>query len=143
MRVSELGREGRGHTSSLIFDTGDEVIETLEGHARRTGMKAAHFVALGAFESATLAYFDWEKKEYIDIPVDEQVEVASLVGDIGTHEGAPVIHIHCVLSRRDGSVIAGHLLQARVRPTLELFLTAYDDQLVRRVDEESGLPLIR
>lgn len=143
MRVSELGREGRGHTSSLIFDTGDEVIDTLENHARRTGMKAAHFVALGAFQSATLAYFDWDEKDYLEIPVEEQVEVVSLVGNIGTHDGAPVIHTHCVLSRRDGSTIGGHLLQAHVRPTLELFLTAYDDQLVRRMDENSGLPLIR
>ena len=67
MRVSELGREGRGHTSSLIFETGDKVVETLEGHARRTGMKAAHFVGLGAFASATLAYFDWKKKDYVEL----------------------------------------------------------------------------
>lgn len=143
MRVSELGREGRGHTSSLIFDTGDSVIETLESHARRTGIKAAHFIALGAFESATLAFFDWTTKEYLEIPVDEQVEVTSLVGNIGTHDGAPALHIHCVLGRRDGSAITGHLLEATVRPTLELFLTAYDDQLVRRMDEDSRLPLIR
>lgn len=143
MRVSELGREGRGHTSSLIFDTGDEVIETLESHARRTGIKAAHFIALGAFESATLAYFDWKTKDYLEIPVDEQVEVTSLIGNIGTHEGAPAVHIHCVLGKRDGSAITGHLLEARVRPTLELFLTAYDDQLIRRIDDASSLPLIR
>lgn len=143
MRVNELGREGRGHTSSLVFETGEEVIRTLEAHARRTGIKAAHLTALGAFRSATLAYFDWKTKEYQEIPVDEQVEVTSLVGDIGTHEGDPAVHIHCVLGRRDGSTITGHLLEADVRPTLELFLTAYDDELVRRIDEESGLPLIR
>ena len=143
MRVNELGREGRGHTSSLVFETGDEVIRTLEMHARRTGVKAAHFTALGAFSSATLAYFDWETKEYEEIPVDEQVEVTSLVGDLGTHNGETAVHIHCVLGRRDGAAVTGHLLEAHVRPTLELFLTAYDDELVRRMDEESGLPLIR
>ena len=143
MRVSELGREGRGHTSSLIFDTDDEVISTLESHAKRTGIKAAHFIALGAFRSATLAYFDWKTKEYVQIPVDEQVEVTSLVGNIGVHDGDPAVHVHCVLGRRDGSTITGHLLEGHVRPTLELFLTAYDDQLVRRVDDLSGLPLIR
>lgn len=143
MRVNELGREGRGHTSTLIFDTGDEVFSTLEAHTRRTGIRAAHFVALGAFRSATLAYFDWDEKEYLEIPVEEQVEVTSLVGNIGSHDGEPAIHIHCVLGRRDGSTISGHLLEATVRPTLELFLTAYDDQLVRRIDEETGLPLIR
>jgi predicted DNA-binding protein with PD1-like motif len=143
MRVNELGREGRGHASVLVFDTDDEVITTLEAHARRTGIKAAHFTALGAFRAATLAYFDWETKEYQEIPVDEQVEVTSLVGDIGTHEGGPAIHVHCVLGRRDGSPITGHLLEGHVRPTLELFLTAFDDELVRKTDEETGLPLIR
>jgi predicted DNA-binding protein with PD1-like motif len=143
MRVNELGREGRGHTSSLIFDMDDEVIATLEHHARRTGITAAHFTALGAFRSATLAYFHWESKEYEEIPVDEQVEVTSLVGDIGVHDGDPVVHVHCVLGRRDGSTVTGHLLEGHVRPTLELFLTAYDDRLVRETDEESGLPLIR
>jgi hypothetical protein len=29
-----------------------------------------------------LAFFDWESKTYQPIPVEEQVEVASLVGDI-------------------------------------------------------------
>ncbi len=143
MRVTELGREGRGHTSALLFETDDDVIASLEAHARRAGVKAAHFIALGAFRSATLAYFDWEAKEYVEIPVDEQVEVTSLVGDIGVHDGDVVIHCHCVLGRADGSAITGHLLEGRVRPTLELFLTAYDDQLVRRMDEDSGLPLIR
>lgn len=143
MRVNELGREGRGHTSALVFDTDEEVIRTLEAHARRTGIKAAHFTALGAFSSATLAYFNWETREYDEIPVDEQVEVTSLVGDIGTHDGDPAVHVHCVLGRPDGSAITGHLIEARVRPTLELFLTAYDDELVRRTDEQSGLPLIR
>lgn len=143
MRVNELGREGRGHTSALVFETGEEVIRALEQHARRTGIKAAHLTALGAFRSATLAYFNWETKEYDEIPVREQVEVTSLVGDIGTHDGDPAVHIHCVLGRPDGSAITGHLLEAHVRPTLELFLTAYDDDLGRHIDEESGLPLIR
>lgn len=143
MRVNDLGHDGRGHTSALVFDTDDEVVEVLKAHARRTGLRAAHFTALGAFREATLAYFDWETKEYREIPVEEQVEVTALVGDIGVHEGEPVVHAHCVLGRRDGSTIAGHLLAGHVRPTLELFLDAHDGELVRRVDEESGLPLIR
>jgi predicted DNA-binding protein with PD1-like motif len=143
MQVNELGREGRGHASALVFDQGDEFIETMRSHARRAGTKAAHFTALGAFRSARLAYFDWETKEYVEIPVDEQVEVTSLVGDVGIHDGEPVIHAHCVLGRSDGSAITGHLLEGHVRPTLELFFTAYDSSLVREIDEESGLPEIR
>lgn len=143
MRVNELSREGRGHTSALVFDAGDEVVQVLKTHARRTGLRAAHFTALGAFERATLAYFDWKSKAYEEIPVDEQVEVASLVGDIGIHDGEVIVHAHCVLGRRDGSTLAGHLLEGHVRPTLELFLNAHDGELTRVTDEASGLPLIQ
>lgn len=142
MRVQELGREGRGTASLLVFDTDDEVRAELARHARRAGIRSAHFTALGAFQRATIAWFDPDAREYLEIPVDEQVEVTSLVGNIGIHDGEHVVHAHCVLGRRDGSAITGHLLEGHVRPTLELFLTAFDGELRRRVDEESGLPLI-
>jgi hypothetical protein len=29
-----------------------------------------------------LKYFDWERKKYLDNPINEQVEVASLIGDV-------------------------------------------------------------
>jgi uncharacterized protein len=143
MHVRELERERQGMSSALIFETGDRVIQTLEQHARRSGIRAARFIALGAFQNAVLAYFDVKEKKYLEIEVDEQVEVTSLVGDIGIHDGEPVVHAHCVLGRRDGTAVTGHLVRAEVRPTLELFLTVYDAELPRSLDEETGLPLIR
>ena len=39
---------------------------------------------------------DWEKKDYLRIPVGEQVEVAALMGDVAEdHSGKPSLHIHC------------------------------------------------
>ena len=83
-------------------------------------------------------------KKYLEIPVEEQVEVASLNGDIGLDENdEPAIHIHLVLGRRDGSAIAGHLKEAHVRPTLEVIITETPKHLCRRKDRKSGLNLIR
>lgn len=143
MDVIELGRRGSAMEWALIFRTDDEVISLLREHARRTGIRAADFRAVGAFREARLAFFDWETKQYDEIPVDEQVEVTSLTGDIGVNDGEPAVHVHCVLGRRDGRAVTGHLVEGIVRPTLELFLTAYDSELPRRHDEESGLALIR
>ncbi|MEZ4457342.1 MAG: PPC domain-containing DNA-binding protein [Gemmatimonadales bacterium] len=128
---------------TLVFETGEEVIETLAAFASREGVHAAHFTALGALRTATLAYFDWDTKEYRPIPVDEQVEVTSLVGDIGVADDRPAIHAHAVLGRRDGGAVTGHLLRGTVRPTLELFLDEGERPLHRRPDAESGLALIR
>ena len=109
--------------------------------AMAENVRAARFTAIGAFERATLAYFDWATKAYVDIPVREQVEVLVLAGDIAWQGRDPVAHVHCVLGRRDGSTVGGHLRQAIVRPTLELMLTEAG-ALERRPDPASGLALI-
>lgn len=126
---------------ALIFETGDRVIAELKAFARRENIRAARCTAIGAFQSATLAYFDWETKRYSEIPVDEQVEVLVLAGDIAWHGDEPVVHAHVVLGRRDGSTVGGHLREAHVRPTLEVMLTQAG-ALERRFDPASGLALI-
>jgi predicted DNA-binding protein with PD1-like motif len=111
--------------------------------ATSEGVAGAQVTGIGAFEEVVLRYFDWHAKEYRDIPVDEQVEVASLIGDIGEDEhGKPAVHIHLVVGRRDGSALAGHLKTGRVRPTLELIVTESPAHLCRRKDAETGLNLI-
>jgi predicted DNA-binding protein with PD1-like motif len=91
-----------------------------------------------------LAYFDWEKKDYLKNPVREQVEVVSLIGDVAlAPDGTPKVHTHAVLGRRDGTALGGHLLEAHVRPTLEVTLTETPRHLHRRHDPQSGLALIR
>ena len=74
----------------------------------------------------------------------EQVEVASLIGDVAlSPEGEPALHAHVVLGRRNGTALAGHLGRAHVRPTLEVILTESPTHLRKRLDPESGLALIR
>ena len=129
-------------TFALIFDKGDEVVKELTAFATRETVAAAHFTAIGAFSDVTLGYFDRERKDYTKIPVREQVEVLSLVGDIALQDGEPKLHAHVVVGKADGTAHGGHLLDARVWPTLELILTESPKALARRSDRESGLALI-
>jgi predicted DNA-binding protein with PD1-like motif len=128
---------------ALVLDRGDEVLEQLERFAVEHGLAASRISAIGAFERAVLGYFDWERKDYVRIPVDEQVEVLSLIGDVALGpDRKPTLHLHAVLGRRDGSTVGGHLLQAWVRPTLEVLLIDSPAWLQRRHDPASGLALI-
>jgi uncharacterized protein len=132
-------------TFVLALEAGDRVIEAIRGFAAEHDLAASEFTAIGALASARLAFFDWETKDYSDIPVDEQVEIASLNGRITRPEGGdgdPHLHVHCVLSRADGSAIAGHLMEAEVRPTAEVLVTDSPTELHRRIDLESGLAVI-
>ena len=136
--------DGAQKTFAIIYDTGDEVLDGLMWFAREYKPKSARFTAIGAFRDAVLAYFDWQTKQYQDIPLNEQVEVLMLAGDIAWKEdGEPVVHAHAVVGRSDGSVRGGHLKKAHVRPTLELILVEHPKHLERKHDPESGLTLIR
>jgi len=89
-----------------------------------------------------LGFFNFEKRDYKRIPVNEQVEVLSLIGDVALEDGDPKIHAHVVLGKSDGTACGGHLLEAFVRPTLELILTESPKHLQRVMDDETGLALI-
>ena len=126
----------------LVFDTGDEVISNLTQFAKDNKIAAAHFTGIGAFSDAGIGYFDLQKKDYLKNHVDEQVEVVSLIGDIALDRGEPKVHAHVVVGRRNGSALGGHLLEAHVRPTLELVLHDSGEQLKRKFDPKSGLALL-
>jgi len=141
MRAKTIGG-GSERTWALVFATGDEVTSSLSDFAYREQLRAARFTAIGAFREATLGYFDWASKQYEKIPLREQVEVLSLVGDVALEGDAPKVHAHVVVGKRDGSAHGGHLLDAHVRPTLEVMLTESPAHLQRLFDPASGLALI-
>lgn len=143
MRSKILNAGPGERTFALVFDTGEEPMGLLARFAEEHNIEAAHFTAIGAFSEAVVAYFDWEKKDYLRIPIREQVEVLALVGDVAVSESKPKIHAHVVLGKRDGTAHGGHLMEARVRPTLEVILTESAGGLARRHDPQSGLALIR
>jgi len=130
-------------TFALILDSGDEVVSTLERFAAEQRLEASRFTAIGAFKSGTLGYFDWGRKDYDRIEIAEQLEVLSLIGDIALQDRQPKLHAHVVLGRSDASTRGGHLLQAIVRPTLEVLLTDSPAYLRRARDPASGLALIQ
>ena len=129
-------------TYALIFDSGDEVMELLKTFANEHSLKAARFTAIGAFSSVELGFFDYAIKDYKKIPVNEQVEVLSLIGDVALYGDDSKLHAHVVVGRSDGTTLGGHLLKAIVHPTLELILEETPGYLQRRMDKETGLPLI-
>lgn len=143
MRTKLINSDSQ-RTFVAILDPGDEVLASLQDFAMREGVTAAQLTAIGAFSGAVLGYFDWNTKQYRRIPVEEQVEVVSLLGDVALGDDRrPALHIHAVLGRSDGAALGGHLLEGHVRPTLEVVLTESPAHLHRRKDKETGLALIR
>jgi hypothetical protein len=129
-------------TYAIALETGDDAVKCLADFVRDQEIEAASLTAIGAFRRAVLGYFEWQNKQYKKIPVDEQVEVLSLIGDVAVSEGEPTLHIHAVLGRSDGSVVGGHLLSGEIRPTLEVIVTQSPSYLRKTKDPETGLALL-
>ena len=139
---SKLINESGEKTFAVIFEKGDEVIETLRRFANEQRLLASHFTAIGALSNAVIGFFDPAKKQYKKIPIREQVEVLSLTGIITFEGDVPKIHAHIVLGKADGTAYGGHLLEGHVFPTIELILIESPKYLQRRLDTETGLALI-
>ena len=131
------------NTYAVIFETGDEVASGIADFARKHQLKASHFTAIGAFQDITLGYFDWDKKGYNRIPVREQVEALSVTGDIVLDKGEPKVHAHAIVGKSEGTAHGGHLLEAHVRPNLEVIVVESAGELRRSYDPLSKLDLIR
>jgi uncharacterized protein len=127
----------------LVLRTGDDALDAIKELAVRNRIEGASFSAIGAFQTATIAYWNWDTKEYEHIEVAEQVEVLTLTGNVARSGNDPRLHAHVILGRRDGSTIGGHLIRGLVRPTLEVFLIDYGMRLARTRDETTGLWLLK
>ena len=106
---SRLINDGPQKTYVLVLESGDEAASGIERFAVERGLNAAQITGIGAFSDAMLGFFDWEKKDYRKIPLREQVEVVSLMGDVAQGpDGKPALHVHVVVSRSDGTAMGGH-----------------------------------
>lgn len=142
MKSQLIDERGGLRTFVLVLATGDEPIKSLTSFAEEQRLGGSHFTAIGAFSRAVVAYFEWPARQYRQIPIDAQTEVLSFVGDITLENGRPKIHAHVVLGKADAAAHGGHLIEASVRPTLEVMITEMPRHLHRRFDRESGLALI-
>lgn len=137
-----LIRDDDAKEYAVIFAKGDEAFSGLMEFAEKYHVTSGHFTAIGALSRATLGWFDLQKKMYQKIPINEQVEVLSMIGDFALYQGKPALHTHMVVGHRDGRASGGHVIEAVVSPTLEVFVTVDPVALEKKYDPETGLTLI-
>lgn len=143
MRARQLGEANGSRSFVLVFDVDDEVTRELLEFARAREVRGASFTAIGALRDVVLGYWAWEAKAYRHIPLHEQVEVLSLIGNIAVGpDGGPALHAHIVVATASGAARGGHLLEGHVRPTLEVVLTESPAHLRRAIDPDTGLALL-
>ena len=118
---------------------GETIISSLTDFCRKNNITGGAFYGIGAVDEVELAHYSVDDKKYSSKKFTEPLELTNITGTIGV-ENELIIHAHVTLGRPDMSVLAGHLVDARVSGTLEVYFTQ-TPKLIKKKDKETGLKL--
>ena len=127
----------------IRLELGDEVHGSLADVAAREGVSGGWFSGIGAASEVELGYYHLDRRDYERTFIASDVEVASVSGSLGLVDGKPFVHLHAVVSDREGITRGGHLFRAVTGATLEFVLLVAEHPIERTRDEETGLNLWR
>jgi len=126
----------------IILTRGEKLIETLTSFCQKENINLGVFNGIGACVDPELGYYNLEIKEYKWQIIEKEVEIVSLTGNVSLVHNSPFLHIHTVVSDDSFDTYGGHLKEAKVGATCEIFLRILDGKIVRNFDSEVGLKLL-
>lgn len=132
----------RRYDNTLIcrLHKGDEIMACITRIAALENIRAAYVTGIGATDNATVGTFDTSKSVYVERKFEgENMDIVSLVGNLSVKEGKGFPHLHIGLSMGNGEMAGGHLMNAVVSLTAEIFITVIDCELRREFDESVGI----
>lgn len=132
----------QNNTYLLRFNKNEEVISELQQFCKRNAIFSGSFQGLGAAGEVVLSYYNLDKKIYEDTTFSEDLEIASMVGNIASMNTDLIIHTHGVFGKQNLSAIAGHIKKLIVSATCEITLIIFSEKIKRSYDEETGLNLL-
>jgi predicted DNA-binding protein with PD1-like motif len=120
LKAQELGATGK--VWKVTMGTNDEVVSGLAEFAEKNKITSAYVTGVGGFINATFGWTDPQVRAFKKIEVNEKVEVSSFTGNITTENGQVQVHFHVLVTGSDGIAKGGHLIEAHVNPTMELYV---------------------
>lgn len=126
----------------LRIERGEEVMASLLKFIKKYKIKSGFMVGLGACEKLELGYFDAVKGIYKNKKFPGEYEVTNLTGNIAYMEREPIAHVHITLSDDKFRAIAGHLWNAIVSGTVEIYIMTFKAAIKRAKDPQTGLNLL-
>ena len=119
----------------LRLKDGEDLVPALIGLGVPSGIILN---GVGMLRDLELGY--WNGEEYELESVEEPVELLSLQGNLARGEdGQIALHCHATVAKRGGAALGGHILQATVHNTAEIYIHKLSGIELKRKVEESGL----
>lgn len=126
---------------AVRLDKGEEIVASLRKVCEDYGVTCAKIDGIGAVSGAKVGMFDTATKEYHETALERFLEVTNLCGNVSQQNGEVYLHLHITLADDRGHAFGGHLKEAFIGATAELFITKLDGKIGRARDEATGLNL--
>ena len=126
-------------TILVRLDKGDLIAKSLLEVAQKEGVTLASISGIGATDDFEVGVFDLERSDYEHFRFGGNHEIVALVGNLTTKDGAPYVHLHITCAGEGGKIVGGHLFEARISLTAEIFLTTVSGRAERLRDETLGI----
>ena len=123
------------------IDRGEEIVASLARLCAAEGVKLASVTAIGAVNAFKVGVFLPVGKVYRSNSFSGDYEIVSLSGSVTAKDGAPYIHLHASFADASGRVFGGHLNEAFVSATCEMFVNTVPGSVGRTFSEDVGLNL--
>jgi len=104
----------------------------LDKFVRERDIRSGVLGVIGVVSSARLGFFDSDAGDYVVTPVDGHREIAASTGNVSLRDGKPAVHVHLVLSDREGRAVGGHLMEGTLVHYAEFWIAALDGQAFER-----------
>lgn len=126
-------------TYVVRLEVGEEILTSLTSLCEKENIKIAEISAIGAVDRATMGLYNISEHQYHQKTFEEPMELVSLLGNVSRKDGKPYIHLHAVVATEDCKTFGGHLNEAVISVTCEMFVKTFDGEINRRVCEKTGL----
>jgi len=127
----------------LLLAEDEKIIESITAFCREKGITAAQLTAIGVVKEAELGFYNLETKTYKWKKAEAELEIDSITGNVAMFEGEPLVHAHATVSDSEMHSFGGHLKEATVGASCEVFITPLQGKIERQYDEKTGLKLMR
>ena len=129
-------------TYVIRLDRGEEIVKSLTKLCADENVQLGCITGLGAADRVILGLFDVAKGKFSSAVFEGAYEIASLTGNATRKDGEVSLHLHAAIADSTQNALGGHLSEARISATAEIFMTVAEGRVERKSDG-SGLNLMK
>ena len=135
--------ERYGSKLLIRLDPGEDVVATLADVCKGENVRLGIVSGIGAVGKATVGLFKPDSKEYFSTTLEKPFEITNLTGNVSEMNGELYLHLHITLADIEHNAFGGHLNEAIVSATAEIWVDIVEGEVDREFSETIGLNLLK